>query len=382
MTIKISYPKKLEKWVFTKKRYKGLKGGRGSGKSWAAGNYVVAKIMTNPDLFIVCIREIQKALKYSAKKLLEDTIRSLKLSHYFDITNTEIKRKNGLGKIVFTGMQDHTADSIKSLEGVDLVWIEEAQSISKHSMELLIPTIRKDDAELIFTWNPILEDNPVELLFNDNPDSICEFINYEDNPFCPQVLINEAERLREKDPELYAHIWLGDFRNVSDAIVFSKYYVVKEFEPQWDWNGPYLGADFGFSQDPTAAVECWINNNNLYIYLEAGKVGLEIDDTPAYISERIPNFKKNNSRWDNARPESISLIKRYGLPLARPCEKGKGSVEDGIEHMKSYDNIFIHPNCKETIREFRLYSYKIDSMSGDILPLLRIIIPLLPDCVI
>ena len=183
-------------------RYKGAKGGRASGKSHFFAELLVEEHVRDKDLQSVCIREIQKSLKFSAKKLVEDKIRALGVSHLFDITLTEIRRLGGHGIIIFQGMQDHTADSIKSLEGFDRAWCEESQSLSARSIELLIPTIRKPGSELWFSWNPEQHDDAVENLFRNNPDSILVHVNYTDNPWCPDEMFKLADWQRKSDYEL------------------------------------------------------------------------------------------------------------------------------------------------------------------------------------
>ena len=116
-----------------------------------------------------------------------------------------------------------------------------------------------------------------------------------------------------------------------------------EFTPGEGWDGPYYGLDFGFAQDPTAGVKCWIHDSRLYIEHESGGVGVEIDDTAPMILKDLPGAEDHVIRADNARPESISYLKRNGLPYIKACEKGKGSVEDGIAHIKAYQEVIIHP---------------------------------------
>jgi len=154
--------------LLTPNRFKGGKGGRSSGKSHFFGEMAIEESIMDADLQFVCIREVQKSMKFSIKKLLEDKITSLGVSHMFDITLTEIRRIGGEGIIIFQGMQDHTADSIKSLEGFDRCLVEEAQSLSKRSMELLLPTIRAPGSEIWFSWNPENDYDPVEQLFKDH----------------------------------------------------------------------------------------------------------------------------------------------------------------------------------------------------------------------
>ena len=354
------------------KRYKGAKGGRGSGKSHFFAECIIETMLINPDSRIVCIREIQRSLKFSSKALIESKINSLGVSEYFEITLTEIRAKRGNGLIIFQGMQDHTADSIKSLEGFDVAWVEEAQNLSKRSLELLRPTIRKENSELWFSWNPENETDAVDSFFkqmqeNRATDYVLIHANFNDNPFLPTELFNEQEYDRRYNPNTYEHIWLGGYNTKSDALIFKGKFRVKSFNTDGLGN-PYHGLDFGFANDPTAAIRCYIHDRKLYISHEAGAVGLELDYTAEFLKDRIENIHKYVIRADNARPESISYLKRHGLSMITPTIKGKGSIEDGIEFIRSFEAIIIHERCVETAREFRLYSYKTDPHSGDILP--------------
>ena len=364
---------KTPRWakpLLTTRRYKGAKGGRGSGKSHFFAEMLVESHILNPDCNSVCIREIQKSLKFSAKKLIEDKIRAMGVSDMFDITLTEIRNKNGNGIIIFQGMQDHTADSIKSLEGFDIAWAEESQSISRRSIELLLPTIRKPGSEIWFSWNPYLDTDPVETMINWNKDddSVCVHVNYLDNPFLDDILIKEAERHKRNKPDSFDHVWLGQYATKSDSQIFKDKYEIKDFEIDKSFGIPLFGIDFGFANDATTGVKVYIKNDILYIYEEAYKVGLELDDTAMYLKSKISEIDKYPIEADCARPESISYLKRNGLPFIRGVKKWKGSVIDGIEFIKSFDKIVIHSRCENTISEFRLYSYKVDKRTDNILP--------------
>ena len=364
---------KTPRWakpLLTPRRYKGAKGGRGSGKSHFFAEMLVESHILNPDCNSVCIREIQKSLKFSAKKLIEDKIRTMGVSDMFDITLTEIRNKNGNGIIIFQGMQDHTADSIKSLEGFDIAWAEESQSISRRSIELLLPTIRKPGSEIWFSWNPYLDTDPVETMINWNKDddSVCVHVNYLDNPFIDDILIKEAERHKRNKPDSFDHVWLGQYATKSDSQIFKDKYEIKDFEIDKSFGIPLFGIDFGFANDATTGVKVYIKNDILYIYEEAYKVGLELDDTAMYLKSKISEIDKYPIEADCARPESISYLKRNGLPFIRGVKKWKGSVIDGIEFIKSFDKIVIHSRCENTISEFRLYSYKVDKRTDNILP--------------
>jgi len=197
-------------------RYKGAKGGRGSGKSHFFAELMVEAAIREPMEGYVCIREIQKSLKFSAKKLIENKIKTLGVSHLFDVNATEIKMRghNADGVIIFQGMQDHTADSIKSLEGFKVAWVEEGHRLSARSLRLLRPTIRMEDSELWFSWNPDQPTDPVDQFFAGKPKgSICVHVNYDQNPFLPQTLLDEIMIDRENDTDAYNHVWLGGYND-------------------------------------------------------------------------------------------------------------------------------------------------------------------------
>lgn len=204
-------------------RYKGAWGGRGSGKSNTMAEMVVLRMLNDPDCNVVCIREIQKSLALSAKKLIEAKIEQFRLGHLFEVQQAIIKRRNGKGLCIFAGMQDHTADSIKSLEGFDIAWAEEAQSLSQRSMELLRPTIRKEGSEIWFSWNPRRRNDAVEKLLRPRgakrEGAIVERANYTDNPFLPDTLRKEAEDAAQNEPDSYPHVWLGGFEEAGSKVV-------------------------------------------------------------------------------------------------------------------------------------------------------------------
>mgnify|MGYP002345331392 FL=1 len=336
----------------------------------------------NPHQRSVCIREIQKSLQFSARELLKQKITALGVSHLFEVTLTEIRSRNGNGIIIFQGMQDHTADSIKSLEGFDRAWVEEAQNLSARSLELLRPTIRNEGSEIWLSWNPDQPDDPVDKFFADRPktgpeasDFILVHVNSTDNPFLPETLRKEREYDRKYNSDSFAHVWEGGYNTKSESQIFKGKWRVDEFDPAADWQGPYHGLDFGFANDPSAAVKCWIHNDRLWIEREAGRVGLELDDTAAYLEQRIPGICSHVVRADSARPESISYLKRPDpnkqrphMPRIEPVKKWAGSVEDGISFIKSFREVVIHTRCAEMQKEARLYSFKTDKRTGDILP--------------
>jgi len=348
-------------------RYKGLFGGRGSGKSHLFAELVVIRTLAEKTN-VVCVREIQKSLTQSAKRLIEDKIEYFKVGHLFEVQQSQIKCPHG-GLIIFQGMQDHNADSIKSLEGFDVAWIEEAQSLSKRSLELLRPTIRREGSEIWASWNPRAETDPIdELLRGDDPpdNTIAIEVNYGDNPWFPDVLLKEMEYDRRRDPEKYQHVWLGGYLRNSEARVF-KNWKIEEFDTPLDTTFR-LGADWGFSVDPTVLVRCFITGRTLYIDYEAYEVGCEIENIPLLFQE-VPDSEKWPIVADNNRPDTISYLRRNGYSKIYGAAKGAGSIKEGIEWLKNYD-IIVHPRCVHTIDELTMYSYKVDKDTGKVLPLL------------
>jgi phage terminase large subunit len=349
-------------------RYKGAWGGRGSGKSHFFADLAVAKAVSQKT-DIVCIREVQKTLAQSVKKLIEVKIEARELRHRFDIRKTEIESDLG-GLMIFQGMQDHTADSIKSLEGYDIAWVEEAQTLSQRSLDLLRPTIRKDESELWFGWNPRNKTDPVDALLrgvDPPPGSVVVAANFEDNPWFPEVLRREMEYDRKRDPEKYAHVWCGGYESHSEARVF-KNWTVEEFErPKGTIHR--LGADWGFSIDPSVMVRCDIEGNRLYVDYEAYQIGCEIVNLPALFMA-IPESEKWPSVADSARPETISFMRSHGFPKMQAAIKGAKSLEEGVAFLQSFD-IVVHPRCQHVIDELTMYRYKTDPLTGQVLPILE-----------
>jgi phage terminase large subunit len=187
-------------------------------------------------------------------------------------------------------------------------------------------------------------------------------MNYTDNPWFPDVLVAEMEYDRGNDPDKYAHKWLGKCVMHSDAQVFYGKWSIEDFEAP-EKSQFYYGADFGFSQDPSALVRAYIKDLCLYIDHEAIGYGVDIDKLPELFS-RVPGAAANYITADSSRPETISYLKRNGYPKTKGSIKGKGSVEEGIAHMRGYKQIIVHPRCKNVIDEMRLYCYKVDRLTG------------------
>lgn len=377
----IKFPK-IFSFLFRSKRYKESHGGRGSGKSW---NYARALLLLAKDrpLRVLCVRELQNSINESVYKLLCNQIVALGLQNDYDIQKTIIRSKCG-SEFIFAGIRMNTT-KIKSMEDIDICWVEEAETISNRSWEILIPTIRKEEcyiysdnqpstSEIWITWNPDLETDPTYVRFIKNRDALGEqvhsvTVNWEHNPYFPLTLSIEKDAMYANDPDTAAHVYGGQCRTNSASQIMKGKYIIEAFEPDRSvfskWNGPYYGADWGFSNDPSVLVKLWIYEKRLYIEREWVGYHVENDELANHF-RRIDSgdVLRHTILADNSRPETISHVKKKGHLNVQPADKWKGSIEDGIAHMRNYEKIVLHPNCVHALQEFRLYSYKVDSLSG------------------
>jgi phage terminase large subunit len=297
------------------------------------------------------------------KRLLDDEIDRLGFRGFFTSTDSEIRGKNG-SLFIFAGLQ-HNIDSIKSMEGIDICWCEEAQTLSQTSLNTLVPTIRKPNSQLIFSWNPKEATDPVENMFTivePPPRTFLIKVNWDQNPWFPDVLKEEMEYDKRTDRGKYLHVWEGEYLTRSNANVFQNWYK-EDFETPSDAFFRF-GCDWGFSVDPTVIVRCYIDGRKIFIDQEAWKVGCEIDDTPALFAT-----VEDSEKWpiiaDSASPERISYMRKHGYPKMMKALKGRRSVEEGVEFLRSYE-IIVHPRCVHTIDELEHYKYKIDPQTDEV----------------
>jgi phage terminase large subunit len=390
-----------EKWF----RYLIASGGRGTAKSWSIADYIILRCLAAP-CRVLCAREFQRSLRESSAHLLADRIRALNLGAWFDIYESEIKCFNG-SEIIFGGLGVN-AQSLQSLENVNVCWLEQAETISARSLEILVPTIRAPGSQIIISLNPDSSDAPVMQLINgDRPDVRHVHTTYLDNPWWGETLENERVQLLRTDPDAHAHIYLGTTRTHSKASVFAGKYSIEEFEPpsyrpgvalpaNWrsPWHGPYLGADWGFSQDPSVLVLCWVASLDnsieprrskffemfgepsmqkvngprvLYVEHEAVGVGVDIDKTPE-LFDQVPGARRRTIRADCSRPETIRYMQQHGYRGMVAARKWRNCVEDGVSFLRGFERIILHPRCTHAAEECRLYQYKIDRLTGDVLP--------------
>jgi phage terminase large subunit len=378
-TAQIQLPKKLIS-VFTAEniRYRGSYGGRGSAKTrtfalmTAVKGYQLAE--SGASGVILCAREFMNSLADSSMEEVKQAIRSVDwLNDYYDIGQNYIRTRNGLVSYVFCGLR-HNLDSIKSKARILLCWVDEAENVSEIAWRKLTPTVRETDSEIWVTWNPETEGSPTDVRFRKTPpdNAIIIEMNYNDNPFFPDVL--EQERLNDLarlDYASYAWIWEGAYLENSDKQVLSGRYVVEEFDDNLHKQADRLlfGADFGFANDPNTLIRSFILNDCLYIEYEAYGVNVELDEMPAFY-DSVPESRKWPIKADCSRPETISHIKRKGFNISA-AKKWQGCVEDGVAYLRGFKKIIIHPRCKHTATEARLYSYKTDRVTSEVLPIIE-----------
>lgn len=346
-------------------RYKSAYGGRGRGASWSFARELVTRA-SSKKLRILCAREYQNSIKDSVYKILVDQIEKLNLIPYYNINKTEITSKCG-SEFIFKGLQ-HPLE-IKSIEGIDICWLEEAQNVSEESWKFLIPTIRKENSEIWLSWNTGEEKDPTyqRFVINKPDDCISKLLTYKDNPHFPDTLRKEMEYCKRVDLEAYEHIWEGKPLKISESIIFKGKYEVRDFITPRDIKF-YYGADWGFSNDPTVLTRSFIEDDCLFIDYCVHGVGVELDEIPQ-LFDNVPEVRYQIIKADSARPETISHIKNKGFNIIA-CRKWKGCVQDGISYLKKFKMIYIHPRCQPVIDEFQHYAYKKDKKTGEVLPVI------------
>ena len=352
-------------------RYRVWYGGRGSSKSWTVARVLIALAVSRP-VRVLCVREFQNSINDSVKRLLADQIEALGLTPWFKVQETSISSSAG-AEFLFKGLA-RNIQGIKSTEGVDICWVEEGQTVSQASLDILIPTIRKGGSELWFTYNPEHDDDPMHRLMRmleDEPSALVRKVGWQDNPWFPDELNAERQLLLRHDPEAYEHVWEGECRTISEAVVFRNRVSFDPFETPHDARF-YFGADWGFSQDPTALVRAFIQDDVLHVDHEAFGRGVEMDELPA-LFDTVPGSRDWPILADCARPETISYMANRHRFRIMGADKWPGSVEDGVERIKAFKRIAIHPRCQNIAKEFRMYSYKVDARDS------RIILPKLED---
>lgn len=247
----VRIPAKLQPLVTLRRRYKVLHGGRGSGKSHTVAQVLVA-LAAKVRIRVLCVREVQKSIRDSVHHLLSRYIEALGLSELYDVQRTTIVCRATGSEFMFAGMQDHTADTIKSFEDCDICWVEEARTLSRRSLEILTPTIRNPGSEIWFTLNPELPDDAVYVEFiacEPRDDTWCVQVNWRDNPWFPDELRSDMERQRRVNHDLYLHIWEGALRSAAGLMFKRAWAQWYDAAPPREALNVYLASDFATTPD-------------------------------------------------------------------------------------------------------------------------------------
>lgn len=386
-----------------RKMFKCFRGGRGGMKTWQVGRSMLKKGFMHKEKML-CGREYQNSMADSVQALMKDQSSQLGLDEFYSHTDSATSGRNGT-EMLYKGLKNNI-NSLKSLEGMKRLWIEEAQTISQNTLDVLLPTLRQPEIEIIITYNPDAEDDPIHKFVNGLPPELCytTHVNWYDNPWLPEALkiqkdlrlrrIEEAtnDEERELEQEAYDRIWLGKCRGTSHSRIFAGKCMQQDFRVERRIDevtgqagyfingkpayGPYFGVDWGFSGSPTAACRVWISDECCWIDHELYEYRLDIDDTNEKLNA-IPLLSEHIVRADPARPESISFCSRDhvnkhgnvipGIKQLVGAEKWPESVEEGIRILRGFRKIIFHTRCTNFYEESRLYSYKIDAKTGDVL---------------
>jgi phage terminase large subunit len=394
----IQFPRKAQ-ILFRPARYKVLYSGRGAAKSWSIARALILKAHTTPrgrdglHFKVLCTREIQTSIKDSVHALLKNQIIKLGLGNHFKITDTSIVSRVTGAEFIFKGLRSNVVETVKSMEDVDICWVEEAQSVSKKSWDILGPTIRKPGSEIWVSFNPDDErdDTYQRFIVYPSDDVVAVKMYWYENPWFTAELEAERQSLWKKacaNPEIfmddYKHIWEGECKKFPDSVIFKGRYDILNFdwkeilaskgiEPQQQrW---FHGNDFGFANDPNYMGRSFItgvgDEEELWVQDECFGYGIETDHLPNLFDGKVPNKRGIDTArtWpikaDCARPETISYLSRHGFDITG-AEKWDGSIEDGIAHLKMFKKIHIHSeNCPLAQDQARLYSYKVDKKVVD-----------------
>ena len=354
-------------------RHKVCVSGRGSGKTT---NIALCLLLLGGQtrIKVLCAREIQNSIQDSVHKVLKEIIEEHDLGSFYKVTDKTIRGLNGT-EFIFKGLYNNLS-SIKGIQGIDICWIEEAESVSQEAIDVLEPTIRKEHSEIWWSFNPRYTDDPVYTMFIvdkenktvNRSDALMIETSYQDNPFLSQTIKEDVERMKERDYNKYLHVYEGHLKTQTEASIFADKWRVDYFNEQDliknKGLNPRYGLDWGFSADPNAFCRIIIDEDEKIIYVTDGKYAYhtELDYIPQWLRQ-FPGASDNVIIADKSRPETISYCRRHGFPLMRNSANKK--IEDGITFLLNYDFI-VHPNCTDAIEEFKKYSYKVNPQTNQI----------------
>lgn len=373
--VTLSLPEKFQFLFIPGYRYRVAWGGRDGAKSMSFARALVAKAHTEK-LLILCCREYMATMSDSVIRVITSSIYDMELQPYFEIQRNTIIHKLTGSEFIFKGLHNNV-NEIKSLHGVNVCWIEEAQGLTEASWIVLDPTIRPlqegNMCEIWLTFNPEKSDAPVynHFISNPIPQSYVVKVGWQDNPWHSADMERLRVTMRDYDPDNYDWVWEGACKEQTEASVFRGKVFTQCFEPPGEKERLYHGLDFGFANDPTVLLRCWIRpseegfGEDLMIDREAYGHHIELDEMPQFFDNNVETARSWPIFGDSENPAQISYLCRQGYSVS-PAEKWKGCAEDGIVHLRAFRKIIIHERlCPNTAREFKTYKYKVDMRSLD-----------------
>jgi phage terminase large subunit len=371
--VNAQFPEPLQ-FLFQPMRYKVLYGGRGGSKSWGVARALLTLAAKKP-LRILCAREFQNSINESVHHLLQSQIESLNLNSFYDIQNQSVKGRNG-SEFIFAGLRNNVS-RIKSFEGVDIVWVEEAQSVSKTSWDTLIPTIRKDGAEIWLTFNPELPTDETYKRFVVDPpsDAIVRKVNWSDNPWFNETLERERVALLARDPDAYQNVWEGHCRVTLEGAIYARELRTAQEE----------GRIRSVPYDSVKPVHTffdlgWADNTSIWF---AQNVNRELRLIDYYTNNQMPiqhyiSVLQNKgyvygTDWlpHDAKAKTIATgrsVEEIMVSLGRKVQIVPSlSVSDGINAARTVFNrcYFDERKCEDGIQSLRHYRYEVDADTGE-----------------
>lgn len=351
---KIKIPEEYKRLFDSDWREAAIYGGRYSLKSHTVARFLLIQARMNKTR-VACFREFQNSIAESSHQLLADLIAKYELDD-FDVGNNSIVNKINGSDFIFKGLY-HNDQSIKSIEGIDIAWVEEAQTVSKESLEVLTPTVRKPGSRIIYTYNRLLEDDPVHqrLVIEGRPNTLIINVNYDiaiKYGMMPEVIRLEMEDDKEKRPSLYKTKWLGE-PSTLERKIYKDWNIIDEIPHEARLER--RGMDFGYSVDPTAIVDIYKYNGGFIIDEICYKKGMSNKQIADFL---LAQEQQTLVIADSAEPKSIDEIKGYGV-LILPAQKGQGSVSQGIQYVQD-QRISITKRSTNGIQEYKRYMWKMD----------------------
>jgi len=330
-------------------------GGRYSLKSHTVARFLLIRAREKKTR-VMCCREFQNSIADSSHQLLSDLINKYELRD-FEIRNNAIYNKITESDFIFKGLHNNE-QSIKSTEGIDIAWVEEAQTVSKNSLEILTPTVRKKGSKIVYTYNRLIEDDPVHtrLIIEGRPKTLIINVNYDiaiKYEMMPDEILQEIEDDKKNRPSLYKHKWLGDPYNLERKI-YKNWKIIDNDIPH-EARLERRGLDFGYSVDPTAIVDIYKYNQGFILDEVTYQKGLSNKQIADIIQGREDNI---TVYADSAEPKSIDEIRDYGANIF-PAQKGQGSVNQGIQYLQD-QRISVTRRSTNIIKEYNSYFFKED----------------------